>query len=225
LLIEGSVGADKADAVQKFTKSAYDSVLSGINKRTAGINIEAKLGVGDPYKVIEGVADIHSGDEKTIIHKPGQVILIDFWATWCPPCQAPMAHNQHMLEHHGEKWGDKVRLIGISIDQTAEAVVKHVQAKGWEKVEHYHRAGSSCDDDYGVSGVPHVVLVDSHGRIAYAGHPAVREIEKDIEALMKGEKLKGVEGGDGEEEEDSSAYKELNLTKIKQEMEKFSEQV
>jgi len=33
-----------------------------------------------------------------------------------------MAHNQEMLEHHGERWGDKVRIIGISIDQAVEPV-------------------------------------------------------------------------------------------------------
>ena len=61
-----------------------------------------------------------------------------------------MAHNQEMLKKHGDRWGDKVRIIGISIDQTVDAVVKHVKAKGWEKVEHYHRAASGADNDYGV---------------------------------------------------------------------------
>jgi len=42
-------------------------------------------------------------------------MLLDLWATWCPPCQAPMAHNQHMLETRKD-WGDKVRIIGLSID-------------------------------------------------------------------------------------------------------------
>ena len=108
-----------------------------------------------------------------------------------------------MLEHNGAKWGDKVRIIGVSIDESAEAVVAHVKAKGWQKVEHFHRAGSSADDDYGVSGVPHVVLIDGQGKIAYAGHPASRELEKDIETLVKGEPLKGISmGGDDEEEED-----------------------
>jgi hypothetical protein len=37
-----------------------------------------------------------------------------------------MAHNQEMLEHHSERWGDKVRIIGICIDDTPEVVVKHV---------------------------------------------------------------------------------------------------
>jgi hypothetical protein len=91
-----------------------------------------------------------------------------------------MAHNQEMLEHHGATWGDKVRIIGISIDQTAAAVVKHVNTKGWTKVEHFHRAGSSASEDYGVSGVPHVVLVDGEGKIAFVGHPASLKLEDAI---------------------------------------------
>ena len=87
-------------------------------------------------------------------------MLIDFWATWCPPCQEPMAHNQKMIEKSGERWGDKVRIIGVSIDKASEAVVKHVKAKKWESVEHYHQAASSASEDYGVAGVPHVVLID-----------------------------------------------------------------
>jgi len=66
-----------------------------------------------------------------------------------------------MLEKRGEEWGDKLKIIGISIDQTADAVVKHVDAKKWNKVIHYHRAESDCSKQYGVNGVPHVMLVDT----------------------------------------------------------------
>ena len=62
------------------------------------------------------VCDLESEAERFVEHKQGQVILLDFWATWCPPCQKPMAHNQEMLEKRGSDWGDKVRLIGLSID-------------------------------------------------------------------------------------------------------------
>jgi hypothetical protein len=75
--------------------------------------------------------------------------------------------------------------------------VKHVKAKKWEKVEHFHRAGSSCSEDYGVQGVPHVVLVDIEGKIAYIGHPAATNLEENIETLLKGGKL-----GEAQESED-----------------------
>ena len=123
-----------------------------------------------------------------------------------------MAHNQHMLETHEKEWAGKVRIIGVSIDQTAEAVVKHIKAKGWEKVEHFHKAGSSADEDYGVKGVPHVVLIDGNGKVAYAGHPASRKIEEDIQTLSRGEKLKGVSAGGDDEEDDSNDF---NLTDVK----------
>jgi len=74
-----------------------------------------KRGVGAQMGVIKTVNKL-DGTECDVTHEPGQVLLLDFWATWCPPCQAPMAHNQKMLEEHGETWGGKVRLIGLSID-------------------------------------------------------------------------------------------------------------
>jgi thiol-disulfide isomerase/thioredoxin len=173
---------------------------------------------------IKEVIDIWNEEEKTITHTPGQVMLIDFWATWCPPCQAPMAHNQEMLDHNEIEWGERVRIIGISIDQTVPPVQKHVKAKKWEKVEHFHRAGSTCSEDYGVKGVPHVVLIDTNGKIAFIGHPASRKLEEDIETLLKGEPLKGVSGSgddDDEEEEDPSKFTDMDTKQLAEEVSKF----
>jgi len=75
-------------------------------------------------------------------------MFIDFWATWCPPCQGPMAHNQKMLEENKEKWGGKVKIIGLSIDQDAQTVTNHINSKGWTEPIHYHRAKSNCSDVY-----------------------------------------------------------------------------
>jgi thiol-disulfide isomerase/thioredoxin len=110
------------------------------------------MGVGCQFKKITGVNKVTEDGTADVEHKEGEVLLLDFWATWCPPCQAPMAHNQKMLEDNGEKWGGKVRLIGLSIDNDAATVKNHVENKKWTSVEHYHIRNGTCtaDKEYGI---------------------------------------------------------------------------
>ena len=127
-----------------------------------------------------------------------------------------MKHNQHMLEQNHEKWGDKVRLIGLSIDGDADTVKNHVESRGWTKVEHYHvrTAGCTADKDYGVNGVPHVLLVDTTGKIVFVGHPASRDLEADINTLLEGGTLSG-EGTGASKAETGNAGKELDELVVK----------
>ena len=62
----------------------------------------------------------------------------------------------------------------------------HVESKGWTKVEHYHIRNGVCtaDKDHGIQGVPHVLLVDTEGKIVFKGHPASRNLEVDIDKLL-----------------------------------------
>lgn len=100
-----------------------------------------------------------------------------------------------MLEERGKNWGERVRIIGLSIDNTVEIVKTHIEseAKKWYSVEHYHVRAPDCtaEQDYGVQGIPHALLIDKLGKIVFMGHPASRELEKDIEALLKGEIIVG----------------------------------
>lgn len=85
------------------------------------------------------------GEHKTLSHNAGEVILLDLWATWCPPCQAPMKHNVDMLRKAKPAWKDKVRLIGLSIDQDLSALKQLIVDRKYnEFVEHYHAANGTC---------------------------------------------------------------------------------
>jgi len=223
LLVKKDLPSTQSELADRFN-TAVKPIIEGIEN--CNVKVVSKLGAGDNYKTIGNVMAIKGDEETSIEHKEGEVWLLDFWATWCPPCQKPMAHNQDMITRRKADWGSNVRIIGLSIDQTKEAVVKHCETKGWMDVEHYHRHKSDCSQVYSVSGVPHVMLIDTKGKIAFKGHPASRpDLEKDIDALLKGETLEGEGCGPAKADDNAEAmpegFKKLDMDAVAKEIEGF----
>lgn len=86
------------------------------------------------------------------------------------------------------QWGDKVRIVGVSVDDDFEVVRNRVETKGWQSVEHLGLEGWKGDHalikDFSISGIPFVCLVDTKGCINYVGHPSSISLEKRINELL-----------------------------------------
>lgn len=187
----------KADALQKELDK--DPAL----KKCVEIKCTVKLGYQFP-----DIAEVDrplKEEGLTISHTPGTVMLVDFWATWCGPCQAPMAHNQEMLVKNESKWGDKVKIVGLSLDKEVMALVNRIKEKGWTKVDHYILPGGFQHPgpvSYGLQGIPFVVLVDKKGKIVYTGHPMSINLEDAINQLLDDKEISVGEKKDEEEKKD-----------------------
>jgi thiol-disulfide isomerase/thioredoxin len=111
--------------------------------------------------------------EKWLTPEPdrrGKCVLIDFWATWCPPCRKAIPE----LNGFYEKFGDKLVVIGIS-DETEDAVRKLVNPR----IEYSMAIDTQARTKkaVGVTGIPHVLIIDPQGIVRWEGFPFLEGFE------------------------------------------------
>jgi thiol-disulfide isomerase/thioredoxin len=113
----------------------------------------------------------------------GKVVLVNLWATWCPPCIAEMPG----LENLYQKTKDEVVFVMISRDRDFELARKFVQRKGYQFPIYYARGPLPAE--FSSNGIPATFVVAPNGRLAFShtgmadyDHP---DIEKFLRALKE----------------------------------------
>jgi peroxiredoxin len=114
----------------------------------------------------------------------GKVVVIDFWATWCPPCREEIPGYIEMTKKHGK---DGLVIIGISLDQAGPGVVRSFMAKSGINYPIVMGDDATVAAFGGVEGIPTTFLIDREGfiRDKKVGMMAAAEYEKKILAVLK----------------------------------------
>ncbi len=104
------------------------------------------------------------GNAVTLSEKKGKPVIVNFWATWCPPCVGELPHFNAMYE----KYGDKIEFMMVDLtdgyDET-EAKVKSFIDKNGYTFPVYLDSDINAVVAYKISSIPLTVFVDENGRM------------------------------------------------------------
>ncbi|MXY25869.1 MAG: redoxin domain-containing protein [Acidobacteria bacterium] len=102
------------------------------------------------------------GAEDSLSAHRGRVVLIDFWATWCPPCIDALPELRELVS---ELPADRFTLLAISIDDELETVNRFLERESMPWVNWHVGPDNDIRRTWDLRGVPVYVLVDEEGLI------------------------------------------------------------
>lgn len=114
--------------------------------------------------------------------KPGHIVMIDFWASWCVPCQMEIPHLKDLYK----KWHDKgLDIISVSLDTKRQPWLKAMERNKmpWTQVSTLEGFNAEAAKAYAVAAIPFVVIIDQQGKLALVNlHGEL--MDKKIEELL-----------------------------------------
>jgi peroxiredoxin len=123
-----------------------------------------------------------SGKTVKLSDQRGKVVLLEFWATWCPPCRAAVPGLEQLHKAYKDKG---LVVLAVSMDQG-----------GWDEVKSFvaeqHitytvlKATDAVAEQYQVRSIPMTLILNKEGKISrrYLGMGSDEELERDVKAVL-----------------------------------------
>ncbi len=123
------------------------------------------------------------GEEESLEDHLGEVVMVNFWATWCPPCKAELPVLQEYYEDHAD---DGFTIIGIDANETQERVASFIETTNiaypiWIDLE------SEGSRAFNVNSYPSSFIIDRDGTIvlAWTGQISKAMLEKHVTPVIE----------------------------------------
>jgi peroxiredoxin len=116
----------------------------------------------------------------------GSVVVLDFWATWCPPCRASLPHLDELNKEMAAKG---VKVFAVNLEEDKDAVKKFIDTTKLTSPVLLDSTGATAQA-YGASAIPQTVVVGKDGKIAkvfvgFNPNESPATLKAAVEAAMK----------------------------------------
>ena len=135
-----------------FHVKVYVNKLLSFSPSTIEIDEQEKLKSYDWLLVNDQGKSIDFKNEK------GNVVVVNFWATWCPPCVAEMPSFQELYDDYG----DKITFLFVALDDK-EKVTEFILKKGYTLPIYYEV--NNRPKQFNASSIPVTYVLDKKGNI------------------------------------------------------------
>jgi peroxiredoxin len=167
------------------------------------------LGHGLPAGAITATGDLApdftltslDGDTTyTLSDLQGQVVYIDFWASWCGPCRKSFPEVQALQSEYRDR---PFQVLALSLDRKASDGLKFIRAQKSTLTALFDEGGAVASK-YGVRSIPSMFIVAPDGKVAYStvgfdprALPTVKSTIEDLLKQAEGGASKGASAGQG----------------------------
>ena len=161
--------ADRAAPIRRLVTGAllYGALALGANAETrAGEAIDpafdAMVVHEAPKERIETPFEDAGGRTMTLADFEGEVVVLNVWATWCPPCRKEMPSLDRLAETVA---GEDIRVVALSVDRSGVPKVEDFfEEIGVETLEIYVDTANALPREALVRGLPVTMILDRQGR-------------------------------------------------------------
>lgn len=128
-------------------------------------------------------APLLGGDTLALADLRGQTVVLNIWATWCPPCREEMPGLEAL---HQQYAGDGLQVVGVSIDSRAAATeVRRFLDDNQISFTILHDADERVTRAFRTAGVPETFLIDREGRVVKRWIGKIDPQSEEIQTLVR----------------------------------------
>jgi thiol-disulfide isomerase/thioredoxin len=111
----------------------------------------------------------------------GKVVILNFWASWCPVCMSSMPALKKLNDKQNK---DSFVMLGINLDKNTANLEKTLKSYSidWPQIPD---PSQQIADLYKVRGIPHFALIDKNGKIFLSGHISINALRNYVSFLIE----------------------------------------